>query len=89
MKRLEATVYGRVQGVFFRAYTQQEARRLRLTGWVANEWRGTVKVVAEGTDAALAQFVDSLQRGSPSAHVDKVEVRWAEATGEFAHFMVR
>jgi hypothetical protein len=47
-QRVEATVYGRVQGVSFRYYTQQKARQLGLTGWVANHPDGSVRLVAEG-----------------------------------------
>ena len=48
LARLEATVFGLVQGVYFRQYTWQEARQLNLVGWVANQPDGTVRVVAEG-----------------------------------------
>lgn len=89
MNRLSATVTGRVQGVAFRAYTQREATRLGLTGWVANRWDGTVQVVAEGSDATLTQFVQWLHRGSPAAQVEGVNVSWAEATGEFSGFQIR
>ena len=47
-KRLEAIVYGYVQGVYFRYYTKREAENLGLTGWVANRSDGAVQVVAEG-----------------------------------------
>ena len=71
MQRMTATVHGRVQGVGFRAFTQEEATRLGLVGWVANQWDGSVLVVAEGPDAALQRLVDGLHRGSPAAHVDR------------------
>ncbi|MFN8488398.1 MAG: acylphosphatase [Caldilineaceae bacterium] len=88
MKRLTATVQGRVQGVAFRDYTQQQATRLKVTGWVTNLPNGTVKVVAEGEEEALQQLEHWLHRGSPSARVDYVDVQWAEATGEFRRFGV-
>ncbi len=88
-KRLEAVVYGRVQGVNFRYYTEQEARRLQVTGWVANQPDGSVRVVAEGTESQLAQMRQFLHRGSPAAYVDRVAEDWAEATGEFKGFRVR
>jgi acylphosphatase len=87
--RLEATVYGLVQGVYFRQYTWQEARRLGLVGWVANQPEGTVRVVAEGSEAALQQFVSFLQRGSPAARVERVATTWAAPTGSFTDFQVR
>lgn len=89
MKRLEATVYGRVQGVSFRYYTQQEARRHNITGWVANQRDGTVRVVAEGSEEQLQQLEAFLHRGSSAARVDKVEADWRAATGEFTGFGIR
>lgn len=89
MQRLVATVFGRVQGVGFRAVTQQEANRLGVVGWVANRWDGSVRVVAEGPDDALRRFAAWLHHGPPSAHVDRVEATWEEGTGEFRGFQVR
>jgi acylphosphatase len=89
MKRLTATVYGIVQGVHFRNHTHRQAVQLRLTGWVANQPDGTVKIVAEGPDEPLDQLVRWLHRGPPAARVDRVDATWAEATGEFHNFTIR
>jgi acylphosphatase len=89
MKRLTASVRGIVQGVSFRDYTRREATRLQLTGWVANQWDGTVKVVAEGPQATLQRFVQWLHKGSPAARVDQVDVAWTAATAEFRQFEIR
>jgi acylphosphatase len=89
MKRLEATVYGRVQGVSFRYYTQQKANELNLTGWAANQPDRTVRVVAEGPTDQLEKLLNWLWRGSPSAHVEKVAATWQEATEEFNRFTIR
>lgn len=86
---LEATVYGLVQGVYFRQYTWQEAYRLDLVGWVANQSDGTVRVVAEGPEEALRQLLTFLHRGSPAARVERVESVWKDASGAFADFRVR
>jgi len=88
MKRLSATVYGRVQGVSFRFYTQEEATRLGLTGWVANQGDGSVHVEAEGSESALQELVTWLHRGSPAAHVTRVEASWSEGKGKFHSFLV-
>lgn len=87
--RLEATVHGLVQGVFFRQTTRQEAQRLKLVGWVANRPDGAVSVVAEGEEAVLQQFVGFLHHGPPGATVDRVEITWTTATAEFNDFRVR
>jgi len=89
MKRLEATVYGRVQGVSFRYYTKREAERLNLVGWVANQRDGAVCVVAEGPEEVLLEFETFLHRASPAAYVSKVESRWFAPSGEFFRFEVR
>jgi acylphosphatase len=88
-RRIEATVYGRVQGVAFRHYTQIEANRLKLTGWVANRIDGAVRVVAEGPESALKPLAAWLQRGPPSAWVEHVEINWMDATDEFSQFEIR
>lgn len=88
-KRLEATVSGTVQGVSFRYYTRLEARRLGLTGWVANKYDGTVKVVAEGPENSLRKLAQFLLEGSPMARVDHVQKDWLEATDQFSNFTVR
>lgn len=89
LARLEATVHGLVQGVYFRQHTRQEANRLRLAGWVANQPDGSVRVVAEGEEAVLRQLLDFLSQGPPAARVDLVEIAWTAATAEFSDFRVR
>ena len=89
MRRVSVTIYGRVQGVAFRAYTQHEATRLGITGWVANRHDGSVRVEAEGSEAALQTLVTWLHHGPPAAHVTQVETVWGASTGEFHSFHVR
>ena len=66
-------ITGRVQGVFFRASTQREARRMGLTGHAVNLDDGSVEVLACGPDDALDDLERWLHRGSPAARVDRVE----------------
>lgn len=88
MERVHLIIHGRVQGVFFRAYTEQEARRLNLTGWVRNCPDGTVEATAEGPKENLQEFYEWCQHGPPAAHIKTVEVTWEKATGEFTDFTV-
>lgn len=88
-KRIEATVRGRVQGVSFRYYTNNQAKRLRLTGWVINRPDGSVRVVAEGPERDLAALAAWLEGGPPAARVDFVDLIWLDATGEFSNFTIR
>jgi acylphosphatase len=89
MKQIEAKVHGRVQGVFFRQYTRQEAQKLGLTGWVKNERDGTVSVTAVGQEEVLKQFIEFLHRGSPGAVVSRMDVAWSETGETFRGFDVR
>ena len=88
MKRLEAVARGYVQGVGYRAFAQRQARALGLTGWVRNEGDGSVRVVAEGKEAALLALMRALGRGPSEAEVSHVEAAWLPATGEWGTFRV-
>lgn len=88
MKQVQCVVLGRVQGVFFRASAQREARRLGLTGWVRNRPDGSVELLAEGEDESLRDFIGWVQRGPTSARVDRVDTRWRSYTGEFTEFRI-
>ena len=81
MKAVQARVTGRVQGVSFRWYTQEQARRLGVVGWVRNEPDGSVLVHAEGEDEAVDALVDWCRTGPSMAKVSNVAVREAAATG--------
>jgi acylphosphatase len=83
-----ATVHGRVQGVGYRYSAVREARRLGLQGTVANQPDGSVAVEAEGSPAALAEFLAWLHQGPPGARVTSVDVEPVPATGRFQGFEV-
>lgn len=88
LKQIHIRVYGRVQGVFFRASAQREARRLGLTGWVRNRKDQSVELVAEGEETGIKDLVAWAQAGPSAARVDKVEVRWRSFAGEFFDFRI-
>ena len=89
LARLQAVVHGRVQGVSFRYYTQRRAAELGLTGYVRNEWDGTVMVVAEGPRQAVQQLLACLQVGPRAAFVTQVDTQWPAPTGGFDRLEVR
>jgi len=89
MKAVHAFVYGKVQGVFFRASTEEEARRLGLAGWVRNRGDGSVEVFAQGDDAAVDALVAWLHEGPPLARVERVVVRQVEPDAALHSFTVR
>jgi acylphosphatase len=88
-KRIEAIVYGRVQGVAFRYATHNQAIQLHLTGWVMNRPDGSVRVVAEGIERDLATLASWLHEGPAAARVELVDLDWLDATGEFSKFTIR
>jgi len=88
-RRLEAIIRGEVQGVGFRWFVRRQAGRLSVVGWVRNEPDGTVRVVAEGSSAALARLLAHLRSGPPGAVVRSVDETWLAAEDTFAGFEIR
>jgi acylphosphatase len=72
MESIHLEVSGRVQGVGFRWFVVDKARRLQLAGWVRNGPDGNVEIAASGTTDALAQLESAVTRGPPGAQVQKV-----------------
>lgn len=82
-------VTGLVQGVGFRYAVQQQAVRLRLTGWVRNERNGSVKIHAEGTPERLFSLLDWLESGGPPySRINQIEHFQSKMTGTFSRFSV-
>ncbi|MDC0683999.1 MULTISPECIES: acylphosphatase [Sorangium] len=88
LKQVQLFVRGRVQGVFFRASTQREAKRLGLTGWVKNRSDGAVEVLAEGEEDELKELIAWANRGPSAARVERVDVRWRGFSGDFFDFRI-
>ena len=70
---------GRVQGVGFRAFVEDEAVRAGLEGWVRNRRAGTVEAVLSGEAAAIDAVIETCRRGPPSSRVERVDQRDASA----------
>lgn len=87
-KRIHLVVRGRVQGVFYRASAQREARQNGLCGWVKNRVDGTVEMVVEGEENQVKDFLTWAQVGPSSARVDKVDTKWRSYTGEYGDFRI-
>ncbi|MFC1524165.1 acylphosphatase [Thermodesulfobacteriota bacterium] len=89
LKRVRAVVSGRVQGVFFRAFTQKEAERLRLTGWTRNLPDTTVEVLMEGDQEAVNSMLQWLHQGSPMATVDSITTEEQQVLHDRQDFTIR
>jgi acylphosphatase len=80
--RRRVIVHGRVQGVWFRGSTLEQARHAGLGGWVKNLADGRVEAVFEGDDLAVEEVVAWCERGPRHADVERVEVFEEEPQGE-------
>jgi len=87
--RAHVFVSGRVQGVFFRTETQDEAMRHNVAGWVRNLPDGRVEAVFEGEKENVDGLIEFCKRGPPGARVTRVNVSWEDYTGEFKGFRIR
>ncbi len=86
-RHLQIRVYGKVQGVFFRASALGMAERLGLKGFVRNEPDGSVLIEVEGPEEPLKKFVEWCHQGPPSAKVEDVKVTEQPLKG-FADFRI-
>ncbi len=86
--RVHVLIEGRVQGVFFRAATKDEARARGLGGWVRNLADGRVEAVFEGDKAVVENMLAWCRKGPPYAYVDNIEIDWQPYQGDLADFRV-
>ena len=82
-------VQGRVQAVGFRAFVQQNAVQIGVTGWVRNVGYDTVEAVAEGAQEQLERFLQTVKRGPIGSRVDESREEWEQVTGEYSSFKVK
>ncbi len=82
-------VTGRVQGVWFRAWTREQAEARGVSGWVRNRSDGSVEAVVAGPDDAVQALIAVLRQGPPAAEVEEVHVTDAEAPAEAGFHIVR
>ena len=81
-------IYGRVQGVFFRAWTREQADELGLKGWVRNCPDGRVEAHVEGEATSVSEMIDRMRRGPSSAQVEDLRT-WDADICDFDDFEVR
>ena len=66
-------IYGRVQGVGFRAWTCRQGESLNLSGWVRNRINGSVEILADGPERKINEFLTLCRRGPLFGRVDRIE----------------
>lgn len=69
-------IYGRVQGVWYRSWTVEQASARGLDGWVRNRADGSVEALAIGPAVAVEALIEACRGGPPAARVEHVDWRW-------------
>lgn len=87
--RAHIFVEGRVQGVFYRAYTRNVATAHGLSGWVRNLRDGRVEAVFEGEVKAIEEAVRDCRKGPAGSTVTNILVTWEEYAGDLRGFEIR
>jgi len=88
-KRVRVIISGRVQGVCYRANTQEMATELGLSGWVRNRPDGKVEAVFEGTSEKVEKAIDWCRQGPPSAMVTGLEIHNEEPEEHYTGFKIK
>lgn len=88
MKQIYLIISGRVQGVFFRSYTEKKAIELGLKGWVKNADSGDVEILAQGKESGLNQLIQWCKTGPEHAKVDNIKIKWQAVSGNFNGFSI-
>lgn len=89
MKTVLIIVRGRVQGVYFRAFTQKQAIKHGVTGFVSNNPNGNVEIVASAKQKKLDYFINWCHKGPLMAKVENVIVSDYQLTEIFTEFEIR
>ncbi|MBI5075377.1 MAG: acylphosphatase [Nitrospirae bacterium] len=82
ISRAHLLIFGRVQGVFYRAFAQDQAIKLGLSGWVRNMHDGRVEAVLEGEKEHIERAILACKRGPSGARVTDVAITWEDPRGE-------
>ena len=86
---VEIYVRGRVQGVNYRAFTREAAKRLGLSGYCRNLPDGRVEVRAEGDREQIEHLIERLRVGPSQSRVDDLEIVWKPAENRSGEFSIR
>ena len=81
-------ITGKVQGVGFRFFVQQQAQELDINGWVSNKSNGDVEALAQGEKADLEQFIAKVKQGTTFSRVEDVSLEWMNKTEQYFGFEI-
>jgi acylphosphatase len=87
-QQVHIIVSGRVQGVFFRDFTQRQATKLGLSGWVRNTDNGEVEIIAEGDKIKLNQLIEAVKNGPDRSQVKNCQIDWNNFIKGFSDFEI-
>lgn len=87
--RAHLLISGRVQGVFYRSFTEDVAHSLGLKGWVKNCSNEKVEAVFEGKKEDIEKAISLCYKGPPAARVSNIDVQWEDFKGEFDIFSTK
>lgn len=88
MRCVKIVVSGRVQGVYFRLFTQNKAKHLEIKGTVQNLPDGRVQIYAQAEHLMMEKFIKWCRKGPVTARVDNIEVTELEEDYEFTSFNI-
>jgi len=89
MRRVKILVSGRVQGVYFRVFTQNKAKHFAIKGSVRNLQDGRVEIIAEAELEIMEKFIKWCHKGPITARVDQLEITDIEADEELTVFEIK
>jgi len=88
-QHLDINIYGKVQGVFFRAQAMEKAMKLNITGYADRLQGGNIQIEAEGEEKDLRNFLQWCQRGPYLAKVEMIIVEYSSEIKNFSFFEIR
>lgn len=86
--RAHVIISGKVQGVYFRAETREQALSLGVAGWVRNRPDGNVEGIFEGDRDLVEKLIDWCRQGPPKAVVVDVNIDWEDYRGDLGRFEI-
>lgn len=88
MRKVKILVSGRVQGVYFRLFTQNKAKHFAVNGSVRNLSDGRVEIIAEAENIIIEKFIQWCHKGPVTARVDQVDITELEPDGALTSFEI-